>query len=100
MGTQTGRKRSHVVTEFLVDLCMYLAKCMPSHLLGRVFLWARPARVPTISQSIFVRMRMLRLPLFDRFVMCIFCRGTIAVFAEKFARTIAAKSCTNYRASQ
>ena len=55
---------------------------MPSHLFARVFLWARPARVPTISQSLF-RLRMLRLPLFDRFVVWIFCRGTIAVFAEK-----------------
>ncbi len=27
-----------------------------------------------------MRMRMLRLPLFDRFVIWIFCRGTIAVF--------------------
>ena len=38
---------------------------------------------PHDFQSIFLRVRMLRLPLFDRFVVWIFCRGAIAVLAEK-----------------
>ncbi len=38
---------------------------------------------PHDFQNICLRVRMLRLPLFDRLVMWIFCRGTIAVFAEK-----------------
>ena len=56
---------------------------MSSYQFALVFLWAIPARGPTFSQSIVLRARMLRSSLFDRLVVWIFCRGTIAVFAEK-----------------
>ena len=50
---------------------------------ARVLVGKPPLGAPRFSQSIVLRARMLRSSLFGRLVMWIFCRGTIAVFAEK-----------------
>ena len=55
---------------------------------ARVLVGKPPLGAPRFFQSIVLRARMLRSPLFGRLVMWIFCRGTIAVFAEKKRETV------------